>query len=239
MILRYEVWIVFVFLSGLIACKNSSTDNASETRKVTKPEMKKKANRETKKTESTKEYDYNSNEWDEISYADDSIVIDLRYAQTNNFVKKKMYKCARCFLRPYVADKLNSVNSELLKKGYKLKVFDCYRPKPVQEELWEIMPDEDYVAAPWKGSMHNRGIAVDLTIVDINNKELDMGTPFDFFGEQAHFTFKDLPEQVLENRNLLKTSMEKHGFQSIRTEWWHYSVPSRMNSISDWQWHCY
>lgn len=182
--------------------------------------------------------DFNTKEWDELTYDDDSVVLDIRYAQTNNFVKKKMYKCGRCFVKPHIADKLKNANDDLLKMGYKLKLFDCYRPKPVQEELWKIMPNEDYVAAPWKGSMHNRGIAVDLTIIDENDKELDMGTPYDFFGEEAHQTYTKLPVNVLKNRKLLKETMEKHGFQSIKTEWWHYSDSSKSETISDWQWNC-
>ena len=223
----------------LLSCGEGSSELKNSSKKGDHTAKKESVTlKNSKKPDLKNNEDYNTDEWDELTYIEDGILIDLRYAQTNNFVKKKMYNCARCFLRPEVAEKLLEANRELAKQGYKIKVLDCYRPRPVQEELWKIMPDEDYVAAPWKGSMHNRGIAVDLTIVDKNNVELNMGTPFDFFGEEAHFTYLNLPEQVLENRRLLKNTMEKHGFQSIRTEWWHYSMPSSMNSISDWQWHC-
>ncbi|MBK7096771.1 MAG: M15 family metallopeptidase [Saprospiraceae bacterium] len=236
--LRTKVWIFILLITVFFSCETAPTEKRTESRTQSGTERKKQSISVSKDTEVAVEYDYNTDDWEEISFADDSILLDLRYAQTNNFVKKKLYNCPRCFLRPDIAGKLNSVNNDLMKKGYKLKVYDCYRPKPVQEELWKIMPDEDYVAAPWKGSMHNRGIAVDLTIADKNNKELDMGTPFDFFGEEAHFTYTDFPPQVLVNRQLLKSTMEKYGFQSIRTEWWHYSVSTRSYPISEWQWQC-
>lgn len=233
-----EVLIIILLITVFFSCETAPTEKRTESRTKAGTERKKQSISVSKDTEVAVEYDYNTNEWDEISYDDDSILLDLRYAQTNNFVKKKLYKCPRCFLRPDIAEKLNSANRELLKKGYKLMVFDCYRPKPVQEELWKMVPDEDYVAAPWKGSMHNRGLAVDLTIADKNDNELDMGTPFDFFGEEAHFSYTNLPPQVLANRQLLKSTMEKYGFQSIRTEWWHYSVSAGSYPISDWQWQC-
>ena len=236
--LNVEKWIVFIIFIGLLSCDSSPAGVKQE---------KEKSNKSVKPTTGIVTYkadkeavtpDYNRDEWDEITYSDDSVILDLRYAQTNNFVKKKLYNCPRCFLRPDIAKKLISVNRELLKKGYKLKIFDCYRPRPVQEELWKMVPDEDYVAAPWKGSMHNRGLAIDLTLADENNKELDMGTTFDFFGEEAHFTYIDFPAEILANRQLLKTTMEKYGFRSIRTEWWHYSVTTVSYPISDWQWQC-
>lgn len=182
--------------------------------------------------------DFNTNDWVELTPESDLVELDIRYAKTNNFVKKKMYECGRCFVKPHIGKKLKKANEELLTMGYRLKLFDCYRPKPIQEELWKIMPNEDYVAAPWKGSMHNRGIAVDLTIIDNEGNELDMGTPYDFFGKEAHQTYTNLPENVLKNRKLLKETMEKYGFQSIKTEWWHYSDSSKSEIISDWQWNC-
>ena len=89
--------------------------------------------------------------------------------------------------------------------------------------MWELVKDERYTANPAKGSGHNRGIAADLTIIDLKTgKELDMGTGFDNFTDSAHHVFKNLPEQVLNNRHLLKSTMEKYGFKAFDTEWWHY-----------------
>ena len=86
--------------------------------------------------------------------------------------------------------------------------------------------------------MHNRGLAVDLTIVDENGKELDMGTDYDFFGKEAHRTYVDPDPEVRKNRNLLKLLMEAHGLTGIRTEWWHYSLKTVSYDFSDWEWKC-
>ncbi len=86
--------------------------------------------------------------------------------------------------------------------------------------------------------MHSRGLAVDLTIVDENGDELDMGTPFDFFGKEAHQDFKGHSAEINKNRALLKSTMEKYGFKSIRTEWWHYSYQSKSYPLDPWVWEC-
>jgi len=153
---------------------------------------------------------------------------DLRYATTNNFMKKRMYpkKTSCTFLRLPAAYALRSVQEELNKRDLALKVWDAYRPYSVTESFWELVKDERYVADPRKGSGHNRGIAVDLTIIQLlNGKELNMGTGFDNFSDTAHHSFTSLPAEVLQNRILLKTTMEKFGFVSFPSEWWHYSLP--------------
>jgi D-alanyl-D-alanine dipeptidase len=104
--------------------------------------------------------------------------------------------------------------------------------------LWEIVPDPGYVADPRTGSIHNRGGAVDLTIVTREGQELDMGTDFDFFGPRAHHTFTDLPDSVLANRRLLKEVMARHGFAPIRSEWWHYNYQDRSYPLADEVWEC-
>jgi D-alanyl-D-alanine dipeptidase len=181
--------------------------------------------------------DYDTTKWKELT-ASDGFVIDIKYATTDNFVKEKIYPCARFFLRPKVADALLLVNKELKTQGYRLKLFDGYRPRPAQQNLWDKVPDPNYVAPPSKGSMHNRGVAVDLTITDMTGKEFNMGTPYDFFGPQAHHDYTNLPKEVLQIRTKLKAVMEKHGFQSIRTEWWHYSFATGSYPLDDWQWRC-
>ena len=183
--------------------------------------------------------DYDTKNWTDILDQDPTVAIDIRYATPNNFVKEKMYDCARCFLRPNVAKAIEKIHVALRKKGYGgLKMFDCYRPKPYQQRLWDKMPDARYVTPPWKGSQHNRGAAVDLTIVDKAGKELDMGTEYDFFGERAYHDFKGLPADIQANRTLLKTVMEQNRFRSIRTEWWHYSFVGKEFPIADWVWKC-
>jgi zinc D-Ala-D-Ala dipeptidase len=109
-------------------------------------------------------------------------------------------------------------------KGYKIKFFDCFRPLYIQKRMWDIKPDSRYVANPNKsGSIHNRGAAVDITLIDKDGKELDMGTQFDHFGEEAHHAYTKLPDTVSSNRILLKEIMEKSGFKAQNSEWWHYS----------------
>lgn len=166
------------------------------------------------------------------------IVNDIRYATKNNFTKKQIYKCGRCYLRPEAADKIQEVHQDLQQKyGFGLKMFDCYRPKPAQQRLWDVVPNPDYVTPPSKGSMHNRGLAVDLTIVDKNGNELDMGTPYDFFGKEAHTDNLSLPKHVLENRKILNDAMTAKGFQGIRTEWWHFSYHASA-PLASWEWDC-
>ena len=183
--------------------------------------------------------DFDTTQWAEPQRLDSTIQLDLRYATTNNFVEEQLYPCPRCFLRPSVAEALLQVHQQLLQQGYGgLLLFDCYRPKSVQERLWEKVPNASYVTPPKKGSMHNKGAAVDLTILDANGSALDMGTEFDFFGPAAHHTYQQLSDSILTNRKLLKTLMEKVGFRSIRTEWWHYSYRSKTYPISDMRWNC-
>ncbi|WP_348253914.1 M15 family metallopeptidase [Leptolyngbya sp. AS-A5] len=162
------------------------------------------------------------------------IGLDIRYATTNNFVKRKLYPQARCILRASVAQQLSQVQTNLEKEGLGLKVYDCYRPLSVQKRLWEIVPDERYVANPAKGSRHNRGAAVDLTLVDRTGKELPMPTQFDDFTERASRSYTDLPAPVLKNRQLLENAMVRAGFIPLSTEWWHFDGKGWQNfSVRD------
>lgn len=161
-----------------------------------------------------------------------AIRYDLRYATTNNFMHRRMYAAniRHTFLRAPAAHSLAAVQQELSTQGYGLKIFDAYRPYSVTVSFWKLVKDERYVANPAKGSGHNRGLAVDLTIIDLKTgKELDMGTGFDNFTDTAHQNFTGLPEAVLKNRQLLKTTMQKHGFAPFETEWWHYYWPNDKN----------
>jgi zinc D-Ala-D-Ala dipeptidase len=176
--------------------------------------------------------------WTEVTQLDRSIAIDIRYATTDNFTKSKIYDCPRCFLRPAAALAIAKAHEQLQKQGLGLKMFDCYRPRPYQQRLWDKVPNPDYVTNPKKGSMHSRGAAVDLTIVDAKGKELDMGTPYDFFGKKAHSDCKDLPKNVLENRELLTKTLESVGFRGIRTEWWHFSFGKKEYELSSDLWDC-
>jgi D-alanyl-D-alanine dipeptidase len=151
------------------------------------------------------------------------IRIDLRYATADNFVGKSMYRTSKCFLRREVAERLSQVQADLELLGLGLKIWDGYRPLSVQKEFWKLVPDERYVASPVKGSRHNRGAAVDVTLVDRDGKELEMPTKFDNFTEDAG-AFAPCNERAAENRKLLQRLMTSHGFEILPTEWWHFDA---------------
>lgn len=169
---------------------------------------------------------------------DKSLVLDLKYATSYNFTKKVLYPCAKCYLRKPVAQALVKANQKFKTKGFKIKIFDAYRPISVQWKLWNMYANPDYVADPRKGSMHNRGAAIDLTLVDQQGNELDMGTPFDFFGEKAHTDYQNLPQKVRANRYLLKSVLQSYGFATIKTEWWHFVYLNQSFNISDFAFEC-
>jgi len=181
---------------------------------------------------------FNPKDWTEVTDLDASILLDLRYATTNNFMEEKVYECGRCFLRHKVAEAIVKAHQDLQKQGMGLKMFDCYRPRPIQWKLWNKVPNPKYVADPRKGSMHNRGSAIDLTIVDENGEQLDMGTKYDYFGKEGWTFYKDLPEEVLNNRKLLRETLAKVGLKHIKTEWWHFAYRSKRYAISDFVWAC-
>lgn len=166
-------------------------------------------------------------------------VYELKYATPDNFLKQAVYDCGECYLRKSTAEALVKANKAFIQLGYRIKLFDCYRPLSVQKKMWKILPGTHYVANPAKGSKHNRGAAVDLTLVDAQGKELNMGTPFDFFGKEAHHTYTQHSKEVLENRKLLKETLNKYNFKSIYSEWWHYEYRPEMESkVENFEWQC-
>jgi zinc D-Ala-D-Ala dipeptidase len=182
--------------------------------------------------------DYDTSLWYELTERD-GFLIDIKYAGNDNFMKTKIYDCGRCFLRPEVAKSLIAAKKQLQKNtGYTFRLFDCYRPKPYQQKLWDVMPDTRYVAHPSKGSMHSRGLAIDLTISHQNGIDLDMGTGYDDLSKASHTDVPHPDKQAEANRVLLKSIMEEYGFKGIRTEWWHFSGEAKNASFSDWLWPC-
>ena len=166
-------------------------------------------------------------------------VYELKYATPDNFLKQAVYDCGECYLRKSTAEALVKANEAFKQLGYRIKLFDCYRPLSVQKKMWKILPGTHYVANPAKGSKHNRGAAVDLTLVDAEGKELNMGTPFDFFGKEAHHTYTEHSKEVLENRKLLKETLDKYNFKSIYSEWWHYEYrPEMQSKVENFEWQC-
>lgn len=174
-----------------------------------------------------------------ISDYSTEFVYDMKYASSDNFLKSKVYDCAECYLRFKTVKALVKANAVFIKRGYKIKLFDCYRPLDVQKKMWEIVSNPTYVANPTKGSIHNRGGAVDLTLVDKNGVELDMGTTFDFFGIEASHNYRNLSSKIIQNRKFLKGVMTKKKFNSFDSEWWHYNLKSALeDKISNTKWIC-
>ncbi|KAF2328605.1 M15 family metallopeptidase [Flavobacterium daemonense] len=166
-------------------------------------------------------------------------VYDMKYATEDNFLKAKVYDCAECVLRMKTVKALIAANNDFKKKGFRIKLYDCYRPLSIQKRMWEIVSNPQYVADPKKGSIHNRGGAVDMSIVDANGKEVDMGTPFDFFGIEASHDYQNLSKEIKSNRKFLKKIMIKNGFNSFDSEWWHYNLKAGLKEkVSNQNWKC-
>lgn len=186
-----------------------------------------------------KKPEYDTALWADIAILIPDIVQDIKYATEENFTKKQIYDCPRCLLRKDAALALKNAFELVYQAGYGLKVFDCYRPAPYQQRLWDVMPDKRYVAPPWKGSMHSRGGAVDLTLIYLDSKkEVNMGTPYDFFGKEAHPAYKSLPDSTLQHRKLLTQCMTDAGFRPITSEWWHFDFGSSQAKLEDFLWEC-
>ena len=149
--------------------------------------------------------------------------LDIRYATRNNFTNQAVYKNAKAFARLPVARSLKNVQAELKKSGLGLKIFDGYRPYSVTVKFFNLASDKSFVANPKDGSRHNRGCAMDLTIINLKTgKDLKMPTPYDSFAAAASSDYKNLPGDVIKNRDLLINIMERNGFQVLENEWWHF-----------------
>jgi D-alanyl-D-alanine dipeptidase len=158
-----------------------------------------------------------------------NIKYDLAYAQKSNFTKHRLYpkRLKSTYLRKEPALALSKIAKELADEGLGILVWDAYRPYFVTERFWKLIHDERYVANPIKGSGHNRGIAIDMTLYELSSGTLiDMPTGFDDFSENAHHGYQNISEINIKNREILKGVMEKNGFIKFETEWWHYSWPS-------------
>lgn len=168
-----------------------------------------------------------------------NFVYDMKYATEDNFLNAKVYDCAECYLRLKTVNALIAANNSFQKRGFTIKIFDCYRPLSVQKRMWKIVPNSSYVANPSKGSIHNRGGAVDITLVDADGRELDFGTDFDFFGKEASHSFKKLSKKIRKNRRFLRKIMEDNGFKALESEWWHYNFLGALgDKVSNFNWEC-
>lgn len=153
-----------------------------------------------------------------------NIALDIRYATENNFLKKVFYKEAKAFARLPVVKALHAVQAELNKQGIGVKIYDGYRPYAVTVQFYESFPDSTYVASPWSGSKHNRGCALDITLVNLKTgKELKMPTPYDSAVKESWADAPVKSKKAFKNRELMKTVMAKYGFTVEPSEWWHYN----------------
>ena len=152
-----------------------------------------------------------------------SLVLDIRYATTNNFTGEKIYTLSKAYARRPVAESLKKIQMELKPQGLGIKIFDAYRPYKATVKFYEVYGDTTYVASPYRGSRHNRGCALDLTLIDLKTgKELKMPTGYDSFSKEAWPTTPVKDPEVRKNRTLLINVMQKHGFRVNSSEWWHF-----------------
>lgn len=152
-----------------------------------------------------------------------SILLDIRYATAANLLGRPLYQMPKAFLRRPAAVALRAVQAELATVGIGLKVFDAYRPYSATVAFYDHVRDETYAAPPWRGSRHNRGCAVDVTLVSLNTgQELIMPTDFDDLSPAARADFSEVPALAMLNRAVLRAVMSRHCFEQYPGEWWHF-----------------
>ena len=150
--------------------------------------------------------------------------LSIAYATENNFTGKPVYGRPDCWLHRDAAECLEKAIEQAAALGLRLKIFDAFRPQEAQWVLWNHTPDPDFLADPRRGSPHSRGVAVDLTLIDSDGHELDMGTEFDAFTPLSHHGNLTLPREAQQNRLLLMGIMTSAGWDFYRHEWWHYQL---------------
>jgi D-alanyl-D-alanine dipeptidase len=179
----------------------------------------------------------------EVSSQVPGVLVELKYATSDNFMKKDVYGClTHAYLQKETIVKLKKAQENLEKghTGYHLLIYDAARPLSKQWELWNTLTEytpakrRTYVADPKEHSIHNYGSAIDLTVADEKGKPLDMGTKYDFFGEMAYpkeevrlLKAGKLSQKAIDNRLILRKAMTQAGFTAIDYEWWHFNAFSR------------
>lgn len=160
----------------------------------------------------------------DLSTLDEQLKFDIRYATNNNFMGKPLYSAPRALTQRPAAEALLRAHKKLQTAGYGLLIFDAYRPWQVTRDMWDKQPQHRaYLADPLKGSRHNRGCAIDLTLYDLKSgKEVSMPSNYDEFSERAHPNYSGGSPEALKARDLLRTAMESEGFKVYENEWWHF-----------------
>ncbi|NBG65503.1 M15 family metallopeptidase [Acidiluteibacter ferrifornacis] len=224
-----SIMIISAGVSLLISCSTSPESSATDSLMLNEPDS----------IFVNQILDFNDRLWTEIIFKNDGIFESMAYADSSNFIGQRIYPCARCFLRPEAAKALLKANSIAKTKGLGLLLFDCYRPAVYQQKMFDIVEDPRYVAEPKKGgSMHNKGLAVDIALTDSLGNILDFGGNFDDFSERSHHSFKNLDSLAIYNRILLKGIMAEAGFTFYPFEWWHYSYTHVDYDLDDYVWGC-
>jgi D-alanyl-D-alanine dipeptidase len=152
------------------------------------------------------------------------VTLDLRYATTDNFTGKPIYSRAAAFLHADAARQLARAIELAASLGLRFKIFDAFRPSEAQWTMWNFRPDPDFLADPRRGSPHSRGVAVDLTLIDADGAELDMGTGFDAFTPLSYHGCTEVSATAQRNRHMLLGLMSAAGWDFYRREWWHYQL---------------
>jgi D-alanyl-D-alanine dipeptidase len=152
------------------------------------------------------------------------IELDIVYATERNFTQQRIYSRGACYLHPDAVEKLDNTIRLAKILGYKVKIFDAFRPLEAQWLLWEKNPNPNFLSDPKKGSPHSRGVAIDLTLVDRYGADLDMGSKFDEFCETSHHGNLDISPLAQKNRSILLGIMTSAGWDFYRNEWWHYQL---------------
>ena len=152
------------------------------------------------------------------------VVLDLRYASERNITGKKIYSDGHAWLRRETIQKLAKVARDLNDRGYRLVVWDAWRPGYAQKVLWAAKPDGRFLTPPSKISRHRRGTSVDVTLADKNGKILEMPSDHDEFNTKADEDFSDVPKEVAKRARILRNAMFSAGFSGVPDEWWHYDL---------------
>jgi D-alanyl-D-alanine dipeptidase len=237
--------ILFVFVAILLlslSCKQSVPNDNSFPKFVDTQSVKNKAD-SLLKIEKERSRDSillgHDSSWVDLSLLIPNAKFDIRYADTNNFMKIKVYDCPACYMRLIVAKSLMKANESLDSLGLSFVFYDCYRPSSAQWKLWEKMPNANYVMPPVYGSNHSRGTAIDLGLFDLKTKKiLDMGSDFDHFGIESWLSYQGHTTIVKKNRVCLIKTMISNNFNINNNEWWHFEFNLKKFNLSDFKWDC-
>lgn len=174
---------------------------------------------------------------------DEDFIIDLKYATEDNFTGQRVYKFSDCWIDKHTAEILVKARDIFKKDGYRIKIWDAYRPISAQQRFWEILPDDEFVARPPDMTKikkfrptHNNGMCVDVTLTDMDGNEIEMPSPFDTLTERASLSCPLNSSEGRNNGEYLKKVMESVGFMAYESEWWHfYDVTAEPQPFSDYE----